>query len=94
MITRSFGIAAYRINPAEALRQRPRTARRHRPGGHAALPMRPNSPHTHEPDLRRYSDDAADRLRVPTEVPGRAVSPGKRGQMGATSGFRALSWAF
>src|SRR4029077_19262892 len=31
--------------------------------------------HRTQPDLRRYPDDAADRLRVPTEVPGRAVSP-------------------
>jgi hypothetical protein len=28
------------------------------------------------------------------EAPGRAVSVGKRCQMGATSGFRALSWAY
>ena len=81
---------------AEALRQRPRTTLR---GGTCLVGTqhcdcwRTHRTHTCR-TCGRYPDDAADRLRVPTEVPGRAVSPGKRGQMGATSGFRALSWAF
>src|SRR6185312_2065580 len=44
--------------------------------------------------LRRHAVHAADRLRVPSEALGPAVSCGKRGLMGANSGFRALSWAF
>src|SRR6478672_3261123 len=46
-------------DPAEALRQRPRTARRHLPSGDAALRLHAHAPHAHVSGLRPHDVHAA-----------------------------------
>ena len=61
-------------DPAEALRQRPRTARRHLPSGDAALRLHAHAPHAHVSGLRPHDVHAAAGLCVSSARVRRALA--------------------